>query len=84
MQLHVTSCVVKIEWYHFVGSHSMMRKKIVKAYVYTRIVVGAMYTSHRKKHQLIYVNKSLFFPSMEMSNCSEGNKWNDRNWNKLQ
>lgn len=61
----------------------MMRKKIVKFYVYIRIPVGAVFTSHRKKASINMLIK-VCFPSMEMSNCSEDNKWNDRNWNKLQ
>lgn len=61
----------------------MMRKKIVKFYMYIRIPVGAMFTSHRKKASINMLIK-VCFPSMEMSNCSEDNKWNDRNWNKLQ
>lgn len=61
----------------------MMRKKIVKFYMYIRIPVGAVFTSHRKKASINMLIK-VSFPSMEMSNCSEDNKWNDRNWNKLQ
>lgn len=61
----------------------MMRKKIVKFYMYIRIPVGAVFTSHRKKASINMLVK-VCFPSMEMSNCSEDNKWNDRNWNKLQ
>lgn len=61
----------------------MMRKKIVKFYMYIRIPVGAVFTSHRKKTSINMLIK-VCFPSMEMSNCSEDNKWNDRNWNKLQ
>lgn len=61
----------------------MMRKKIVKFYMYIRIPVGAVFTSHRKKASINMLRK-VCFPSMEMSNCSEDNKWNDRNWNKLQ
>lgn len=61
----------------------MMRKKIVKFYIYIRIPVGAVFTSHRKKASINMLIK-VCFPSMEMSNCSEDNKWNDRNWNKLQ
>lgn len=61
----------------------MMRKKIVKFYMYIRIPVGAVFTSHRKKASINMLIK-VCFPSMEMSNCSEDNKWNDRNWNKLQ
>lgn len=61
----------------------MMRKKIVKFYMYIRIPVGAVFTSHRKKASINILIK-VCFPSMEMSNCSEDNKWNDRNWNKLQ
>lgn len=61
----------------------MMRKKIVKFYMYIRIPVGAVFTSHRKKASINMLIK-VCFPSMEMSNCSEGNKSNDRNWNKLQ
>lgn len=58
----------------------MMRKTIVKFYMYLRIPVGAVFTSHRKKASINMLIK-VCFPSMEMSNCSEGNKWNDRNWN---
>lgn len=61
----------------------MMRKKIVNFYMYIRIPVGAVFTSHRKKASINMLIK-VCFPSMEMSNCSEDNKWNDRNWNKLQ
>lgn len=61
----------------------MMRKKIVKFYMYIRIPVGAVFTSHRKKASINMLIK-VCFPSMEMSNCSEDKKWNDRNWNKLQ
>lgn len=61
----------------------MMRKKIVKFYMFIRIPVGAVFTSHRKKASINMLIK-VCFPSMEMSNCSEDNKWNDRNWNKLQ
>lgn len=61
----------------------MMRKKIVKFYMYIRIPVGAVFTSQRKKASINMLIK-VCFPSMEMSNCSEDNKWNDRNWNKLQ
>lgn len=61
----------------------MMRKKIVKFYMYIKIPVGAVFTSHRKKASINMLIK-VCFPSMEMSNCSEGNKSNDRNWNKLQ
>lgn len=61
----------------------MMRKKIVKFCMYIRIPVGAVFTSHRKKASINMLIK-VCFPSMEMSNCSEDNKWNDRNWNKLQ
>lgn len=61
----------------------MMRNKIVKFYMYIRIPVGAVFTSHRKKASINMLIK-VCFPSMEMSNCSKGNKWNDRNWNKLQ
>lgn len=51
----------------------MMRKKIVKFYMYIRIPVGAVFTSHRKKASINMLIK-VCFPSMEMSNCSEDNK----------
>lgn len=47
----------------------MMRKKIVKFYMYIRIPVGAVFTSHRKKASINMLIK-VCFPSMEMSNCS--------------
>lgn len=65
-------------WYSYV----MMRKKIVKVYMYIRILVGVVFISYRKKVLINMLIKVCFF-FMEMSNCFEDNKWNDRNWNKL-
>lgn len=62
VELHVTTCVVTcmIEWYHFVGSQGMMRKKIVKAYMYIRILIGPVFTSHRKKASINMLIKVCF------------------------
>lgn len=46
----------------------MMRKKIVKFYMYIRILVGVVFISYRKKVLINMLIKVCFF-FMEMSNC---------------